>query len=236
MKTSNVSALNPIAVNGVPTPVVVLADVASVPLQGDQMLMASAQVVISGTGSSVPTGSLKFQYSNTPPQVYYEKPSTQTISVWTDIGSPVAVTVAGTYGIPKTEMCYQWIRLFYDNTAAIAAAVLVNQSLTYTAKVAGALGNSITIALIDPSAINTPLSVAVVGSAISVTLATNGAGTITSTGNAVEAAINANPAAAALVLVTGTNGSALTAIAATPLASGTDGGTIVSSNVKTMGY
>ncbi len=227
MRTSNVSSL---ALG------VVLADVAGEALQGDQMLMASAQFVISGTGASAPAGSLKFQYSNTPPQVYYEKTSTQTTLVWTDIGSPVAVAAAGTFGIPKTEMCYQWVRLDYHNTAAIVAASLVNQSLTYTSVPLGTIGNATTIRLLDPSAINQALSVTVSGVAITVHLATDGAGMITSTGDDIKAAVNASVLSSPLILVSGTNASVVTALVATHLASGTDGGTIVSSQVKTMGY
>lgn len=226
MKSSNVSAL----ATGV-----VLADVAGTSQIADQMLAMSAQMIITGSGGSAPAGSFKLQFCNTPPQVYYEKPSTQTITPWSDFGSAVAVSGAGTYAIPKTETAYQWTRVFYDNTAAIAAALLANQSLTYTAITAGVLGNSITIALVDPGAINQALTVTVVGTAISVSLATNGAGTITSSGNAVKAAVNANATAALLVLVTGTNGSAVIALAPTPLASGTDGGIITSCYVKTLG-
>lgn len=237
MKTSNVSALNSRdAVTGVITPVVVLADVVSDAIQADQMLVASAQVVLTGSGGSLPTGNLKFQFSNDPAAVYYKQSSSHAVSLWTDIGSPIAVAAAGTFGIPKTEMSYQWVRLNYDNTAAVAAAALTNQSLTYTVVTAGVLGNAITIRLLDPSAINALLIISVVGTAITASLATNGAGTITSTGDQVKAAINASLAAAALVLVSGTNGSAVTAIAATPLAGGTDGGIITFSQVKTMGY
>lgn len=227
MRTSNVSSL---------TIGVVLADVSGVAQQADQMLACSAQMVITGSGGSAPAGSLKMQFCNAPPQVYYEKPSTQTITPWSDFGSAVTVSGAGAYAIPKTETCYQWVRLFYDNTAAVAAAALVNQSLTYTAVTNGVLGNSITIRLVDPGLPSQALSVSVVSSAITVSLATDGGGTITSTGNAVKAAINADPVASLLVLVSGTNGSAVIALVATALAGGTDGGIITSSQVKTMGY
>lgn len=105
---------------------------------------------------------------------------------------------------------------------SLNAAVLVNQSLTYTAVTSGAAGNLITVEYIDPPGNDVPLSVAVVGTAISVTLATNGSSVITSTGNDVKAAVNAFPAAAALVLVSGTQAGVVTALSATALATGRD--------------
>ncbi len=226
MRSSNVSSL----ANGV-----VLADVAGQALQADQMLACSAQMTISGTGSSAPAGSLKFQFCNLPPQVYYEMTTNQILTPWSDFGTATAVSAAGTFAIPKTETCYQFIRLFYDNTATITAASLVNQSLTYTAVIPGVAGNAIHIILLDPGATGQSLLVTVSGSTITVHLATDGSGIITSTGNAIKAAVNASVLASALVAVTGTNGSAVTALTSTPLASGADGGTISFSQVKTQG-
>ncbi len=60
-------------------------------------------------------------------------------------------------------------------------------------------GNDVSVALVDPAAANAPLSVAVAGNAITVTLATNAESALTSTAAEVVAAINANAAAAALV-------------------------------------
>lgn len=101
-----------------------------------------------------------------------------------------------------------------------AKAALTNQSLTYTAVNAGTAGNSITVALVDPPGNNVALSVAVVASAITVTLATDGSSVITSTGDEVKALINADIVANLLVVVTGSNASPVTALAATALAGG----------------
>jgi hypothetical protein len=60
-------------------------------------------------------------------------------------------------------------------------------------------GNDITIQAVDPGAANSPLSVSVTGSHIRISLATNAAGARTSTAAQVRNAINANPAASALV-------------------------------------
>jgi hypothetical protein len=74
-----------------------------------------------------------------------------------------------------------------------------DNALTFTAVEYGAGGNSISIAYIDPGAINQSLSVTVADKAITVSLATNGSGTITSTAAQVKAAIEANAVANALV-------------------------------------
>lgn len=87
------------------------------------------------------------------------------------------------------------------NTAAVLSTALAgaNNDLDFTAVTAGADGNDITIAYIDPAANDAALSVSVSGTAITVNLATGGGGAITSTAAQVDAAIDALPAAAALV-------------------------------------
>lgn len=94
-------------------------------------------------------------------------------------------------------------------------ATLIVQDLTYTSAVFGAAGNSTTIRYVGGGA----LSVAVVGTAITVTLNTG-----VSTATAVKTAVDASVAAAALVtvVVTGTGGTVQVAAAATPLAGGLD--------------
>ncbi|MEU5949021.1 M14 family metallopeptidase [Micromonospora sp. NPDC047465] len=56
-------------------------------------------------------------------------------------------------------------------------------------------GNAISVELADPGAANTPLSVTVTGSAVRVTLGTDGAGAVTSTAAQVVAALNAGAGA-----------------------------------------
>lgn len=87
------------------------------------------------------------------------------------------------------------------STAATLSTALTgnNNDLDFTAATAGADGNDITIRYVDPAANSQALAVSVVGSAITVSLATDGAGVITSTAAQVDAAIDALPAAAALV-------------------------------------
>jgi hypothetical protein len=118
----------------------------------------------------------------------------------------------------------------YVFTKAKAALTTVltgtNNDLTFRARKGGAAGNSITITLFDPPGNNVPLSVAVVGLAITVTLATDGASVITSTAAQVRDAINASPAAYSLVyavLAASNDGTGLvTALAAANLIGGSD--------------
>lgn len=109
---------------------------------------------------------------------------------------------------------------FSVGTAVASYATLTDQTLVYTAKTAGTAGNNITIELIDPPGNNVALSISVVGTAISVTLATNGASAITTTRAQLVAALQADAAVMALIGVTGAGATAITAIAATNLATG----------------
>ena len=105
-----------------------------------------------------------------------------------------------------------------------AFADLIVQDLTYTSLVDGTFGNSITIEYLDPGANSSPLSVSVVGTDITVSLETNGGGSITSTANDVLGAIQGSDASTLVdVAVTGTGSNVQTAAAQTPLAGGTAG-------------
>lgn len=114
---------------------------------------------------------------------------------------------------------------------AVAADIVIaaaTDGITYTAKVVDAAeadGNLISVAHVDPSALNAVLSVVVTGTAIVVNLATDGAGAITTDVDAIEAAILASPAAAALVTAVqiGTGTELAIDVAATFLAGGVTG-------------
>lgn len=82
----------------------------------------------------------------------------------------------------------------------------------YTSVVLGYVGNSTTVAQVQ-SGLNTPLSVSVSGTDITVNLATNGAGAITSLWDDVTAAIAASTQASALVTSRRTIGTNTTASA-----------------------
>ena len=90
----------------------------------------------------------------------------------------------------------------------------------FAANIYGVIGNSYSIALVNPGAANVPLSVAVVGTEVIVTLATNGASVITSTYAQVAAAINANAAASALIIATSASATVAVALAQQPLSGG----------------
>lgn len=99
--------------------------------------------------------------------------------------------------------------------------------IVYTAVAYGAVGNAITIAYVNPGVNNAELSVAVVGTAITVSLATGSGGAITSTAALVKAAVEANTDAAALVTLAyaadggiGDGSGVVTALAAAPLTGG----------------
>lgn len=102
---------------------------------------------------------------------------------------------------------------------------VANAELVFTAVENGASGLS--VQYIDPTAFNELLSVAIVGNVIQFTLATDGAGLITSIADDLKALILATPAVAALITAedaAGNDGSGtVTAMAATPLAGNTDG-------------
>ena len=99
-----------------------------------------------------------------------------------------------------------------------------NSAVTFDANTPGAGGNAITVAIVVAGA-NTPLSVTVAGSAITINSATNGSSTATSTSAQVAAAVNANTAAAALVTAVagGTGAGVVAAASATNLAGGSGG-------------
>jgi hypothetical protein len=106
--------------------------------------------------------------------------------------------------------------------AATGTAFETN-TLTYTAKVAGTVGNTITVNLIEPKEDAEAEVVSVSGSTINVTLA-SAESAITSDLDAVKAAIDGNTAAAALITVAvGGTGTTLVTADKTTLAGGIDG-------------
>lgn len=158
------------------------------------------------------------------------------------LGSEVSVSQSGgsASGESHTYSADYGIQLDHENVSDVivypgAAAtldtgvVLSNNALTWTAKTPGTDGNSITIAVIDPTGNNVALSVAVTGTDIVVTCATDGSSAITSTAAQVKAAIEASAAASALVSVahksTSTGAAAVVAVAETHLSGGSVTGT-----------
>ncbi len=86
------------------------------------------------------------------------------------------------------------------SSAGTVAAAEQGQAVVLTSLEYGQNGgNDITVALVKPAAASAPLGVAVAGKAITVDLATGADGAVTSTAAQVVDAINATPAATALV-------------------------------------
>lgn len=111
--------------------------------------------------------------------------------------------------------------------ASLYTGVVANNNrILWTANEKGTGGHGIKIQLLDPSANSQALSVSVVADTIVVSLATSGAGAITSTALEVIAAVNAHLVAKMLVTAAGVTGStgaaAVVAVAATALAGGVD--------------
>ncbi len=109
------------------------------------------------------------------------------------------------------------VTLAYDEAVA---ATLTNQGVTYTAVTAGAAGNSITVALLDPG-MDGALSINVTGSDIEVTLA-YATGAVTTTAAQLVAALLLDAGVTALVTPSGAGATPLNALAETPLANGAD--------------
>jgi Zinc carboxypeptidase/Chitobiase/beta-hexosaminidase C-terminal domain len=82
-----------------------------------------------------------------------------------------------------------------------AGATAQSQAVVLTSRAWGHEGgNDITAEFLNPGVANSPLSVGVIGNAISVSLATDATGALSSTAAQVVAAINAHPGASALVV------------------------------------
>ena len=134
-----------------------------------------------------------------------------------------------TNGIALTTACTERTILHITNTEQEAKATLEtnlagdDNDLKFTSKLKGHFGNAIKVEYVDPDAASAKLGVTVSGTTISVSLATDVNKDITSTAALVKAAIEATPAAAALVTVANKDantGGVVTAMAATALANG----------------
>jgi hypothetical protein len=88
----------------------------------------------------------------------------------------------------------------YRRHAMRTAGTLTNHAVVLTTRAWGHEGgNDVTFEVVDPGTANSALGVSVSGRDITVSAATNGAGALTSTAAQIVAAINADPAASALV-------------------------------------
>lgn len=113
------------------------------------------------------------------------------------------------------------IELNYDVSTLTTALAGANNDLTFTGRVPVSVALTLTYVV---AGLNTPLSIGVVGGAITVNVATNGGGAATSTAKQVIAALKAHTVANATVDVhtaPGNDGSGVvTALASTPFSVG----------------
>lgn len=145
----------------------------------------------------------------------------------TENANPTFVTVDLTFrGVTFDPLdLYDMLARQYGTAATLSTNLTGAQNdLTFTARSKGATGNDITVRYLDPAGNNQALAVSVLANAITVSLATDGGGAITSTAALVRAAINDSATASALISAAnkaandGTG--VVTAMAATALAAG----------------
>lgn len=114
-------------------------------------------------------------------------------------GTGKTVTLALQYDRQFTpEDLHDALGAKYGAAAALSTAQGSNKDLTFTARTPGGNGNLITVRYVI-AGLNTALSIGVAGNAITVNVATDGAGAATSTADAIRDAINKDAAASALV-------------------------------------
>ncbi len=89
----------------------------------------------------------------------------------------------------------------------LTGAEVIDNALTWTSKLTGAIGNTISLKLLDPGANSAALAITVSGTDIVVSLATDVTGDITTTAAALKTAVEAHAAANALVGLTHTGAS-----------------------------
>lgn len=92
------------------------ATVTTAAIPARELLSVSAQLAATGSAA----GTMKLQASNDEPVAAGAVPTN-----WSDIsGATVSVSGAGAFLIPKTEVCYQWIRIVYTNTGTGTISVV----------------------------------------------------------------------------------------------------------------
>ncbi len=110
-------------------------------------------------------------------------------------------------------------------TFLVQTVAVSDSDLVWTAKASGAGGNAISIHYANPGSPSQALSISFVGAAITINLATNSSSVVTTTGNQIIKAIQADPVANALVSVARVPGSTGDGIVGTLTATSLSGGT-----------
>ncbi len=123
----------------------------------------------------------------------------------------------------KTTLVAEKASVAIRNRSAVAATIATGtpgtDGIVWTAKTAGSAGNAITIALVE-SGQNTPLSVAMVGQAIAINLATDGQGRAISTVAEVLDIANNHAATSSAIMATSTDTGVVDPVGPTNLAGG----------------
>lgn len=97
-------------------PIQTAATINSAAIPALNLFYCSAQASAVGASSA---GTLKLQASNDEP--VNNTPPTN----WSDIPSAtVSVSAAGAFLIPKTDLCYQWVRVVYTNSGTGTISVV----------------------------------------------------------------------------------------------------------------
>lgn len=132
--------LNELLINGVDTNATTNSAAVWV---GEGTFRATAIGVVAGTGA---LGTLKMQGSNDPKNTTLSDANKN----WANIASAsIAVSGSGNFAVPLTELCYEWLRLVYTDTALFAQTVAAIADtgvaevsrVTTVADVAGSLNN-----------------------------------------------------------------------------------------------
>lgn len=134
-------------------------------------------------------------------------PSTLAVGDYVAIGGRVddggrAFYVSDLNLVAKTVTVFPWMPNSLTAARLQTGSSTSNNGLLWAAKTAGTGGTAISIALVKPVGINIPLSVSVVGNAISVRLATGPTEAITTTAAQLAGAITSHEGASALVTCT----------------------------------
>jgi len=138
---------------------------------------------------------------------------------------------ANEYGVTGNRITYKMTEDSDSTTPAHTGSVvsygsiastLVNQGVTYTAATPGVAGDAITIELVDPVANNIVESVLTVGNVVTVILATDAGGVITSTDDTIAATMGLDGPTIALVTAAGSTTGVVAALGVTNLTGGDD--------------
>lgn len=102
----------------------ITTDPVGAPMDASYLFYTSVQGII--TGSS-PVGTIKLQVSNDHIMASNLAADT-TPTHWSDLAT-VAVNATGNFLIPKTDLCYQWIRVIYVKTSGTGTVTVNLQAL-----------------------------------------------------------------------------------------------------------